>query len=174
MTGLLLQACAPKQDGAGSESNWRLSPVDISDGDPGTDPEPQPILESVDPKAVTVPVYRFKYKIVGGIYRNSIKTSFLQWLNEGKEYEVFKFSTDSRYPLYSCLKENDFFTSASDECEGNEVIGTIGFVEGSPTDLASRPLYRCTGPVGYHVDTSDTQRCLDIGYRVEGIFGYVP
>ncbi|KOV84431.1 serine/threonine protein kinase [Nocardia sp. NRRL S-836] len=75
-------------------------------------------------------------------------------------------------PLYACRINNseDHMTSVSSTCEGQTVLGTLGYVfRDKPADVATLPLHRCLFQ-GAHFD-SPSANCE--GQTVEFQFGWV-
>ncbi|WP_194916812.1 cutinase family protein [Catenulispora rubra] len=75
-------------------------------------------------------------------------------------------------PLQACMFHGtDEFSSLDPNCEGQTVIGTLGFIYSSPpTDQPSLPFYRClVASNGEHFDASDPN-CE--GQTTEHLLGY--
>ncbi len=73
------------------------------------------------------------------------------------------------YALYSCRVNSDQFVSTDANCEGQYVIGLIGYVYGAAQpDGLTVPIYRCTLPGDHFV--SHTANCE--GYTTESLLGY--
>ncbi|NKE58458.1 hypothetical protein FXN61_17170 [Lentzea sp. PSKA42] len=74
-------------------------------------------------------------------------------------------------PLYACRINNseDHMTSPSSTCEGQTVLGTLGYIfTQKPSDTPSLPLYRCLFN-GTHFDSIHAN-CE--GYKLEWQFGW--
>ncbi|ONH59845.1 hypothetical protein CcI49_13995 [Frankia sp. CcI49] len=75
------------------------------------------------------------------------------------------------YPLYACLIGSDSFTSGSANCEGQQVVGVLGWVlNAQPATPATRVIIRCRTSAGEHFVSPDAA-CE--GQTVEGAQGYV-
>jgi eukaryotic-like serine/threonine-protein kinase len=73
------------------------------------------------------------------------------------------------HPIYACWFGTDEFTSLRADCEGQRVIGLLGWVyDSAPADPATHPLMRCKLG-GEHFDSNDTH-CE--GQEVEALLGY--
>ncbi len=73
-------------------------------------------------------------------------------------------------PLYQCRVGGwDYMTSLSSTCEGQTVVGTIGYIYSAPPAAANIALRRCR--VGAEHFDSVTTNCE--GQIVEGILGYL-
>jgi hypothetical protein len=77
-----------------------------------------------------------------------------------------------------CLQNSstylDHFVSDSADCEGHVFESTYGWVLDEPVAPFDQGLYRCYRPMLHdHKVTTDPQRCLDDGYRIEELLGYV-
>jgi serine/threonine protein kinase len=73
------------------------------------------------------------------------------------------------HPLYACWLGSDEFTSTSANCEGQEVIGQLGWVyDSAPGNPRTVPVMRCKIG-GEHFD-SPRRDCE--GQTVEGLLGY--
>ncbi len=96
----------------------------------------------------------------GGIYRL-----------EGYFGSVHTSAVAGTRPLYQCRIGVDYFTSLAANCEGQVVIGLIGYAYGSPPGAANRALFRCVvRGSGEHFDSTDSN-CE--GQISEGVLGYV-
>lgn len=74
------------------------------------------------------------------------------------------------HALYSCKAGNDEFTSPASNCEGQQVVGLLGYAYDSPPNgIRTVGLYRCTWPGG-HFD-SDNPNCD--GQHTESLLGYL-
>jgi hypothetical protein len=76
-------------------------------------------------------------------------------------------------PLYGCMIGTDEFTSTDSNCEGQTVLGPLGWAYGNPpSGVPVNAMYRCrvTG-TGEHFDSVDSN-CE--GQTVEFLFGYLP
>ena len=73
--------------------------------------------------------------------------------------------------LYECRIGTDHFTSPDPQCEGQVVVGRLGWVYASqPSTTPTVPVVRCTvNAVGEHFDSNDVG-CE--GHHVESILGY--
>jgi hypothetical protein len=68
----------------------------------------------------------------------------------------------------------DHFVSATADCEGHLFESTYGWVLNEPIAPFDRGLYRCHRQMLHdHKVTTEPQRCLDDGYQVEELLGYV-
>lgn len=193
-TGLLLQACAPNNGEAGrSDTWWRVTPVDISEGGAeilAADTEIAPVAGAAPVAApvaaapqqsvsvdntdnTTIPVYRYASAYAGGIRLLSTETSLTYWRNEGEKFAAFNVATAGRLAIYNCVAGNDYFTSPFENCEGRQKLGRIGYIERTASASAPRALYRCTGPRGGHMDSTDANECLNNGFYVEATLGFV-
>ncbi|GAB3883158.1 hypothetical protein GCM10029964_042010 [Kibdelosporangium lantanae] len=83
---------------------------------------------------------------------------------------VADIESDTR-KLYSCkvTTSDDHFTSTDAKCEGQTVVGTMGYIFTAKPAGASNPLYRCTYNGG-HFD-SISASCE--GYHQEFLLGYL-
>ena len=75
--------------------------------------------------------------------------------------------------LYSCNYNGGWFTSTSDTCEGNTVLGEIGrLYKNPPADRPSLPIHRCVVPANgdHYITTND--KCENAEHRFEGTHGY--
>jgi len=83
---------------------------------------------------------------------------------------VTDIESDTR-KLYSCkvTTSDDHFTSTDAKCEGQTVVGTMGYIFTAKPAGASNPLYRCTYNGG-HFD-SISSSCE--GYHTEFLLGYL-
>ncbi|MFJ5234887.1 hypothetical protein ACIQBJ_33990 [Kitasatospora sp. NPDC088391] len=75
------------------------------------------------------------------------------------------------HALYACKVWNstDTFTSVAGNCEGQQYVAQLGFInDAPPAGLASRPVRRCTVN-GEHFDSNDLN-CE--GRNAEGVLGY--
>jgi len=90
------------------------------------------------------------------------------------EFSLGKLAAEpepSAKPLYACRINNseDHMTSPSSTCEGQTVLGTLGYIlTAKPADTPSLPLYRCLFN-GTHFDSNDAN-CE--GYKQEFQFGW--
>ncbi|MFJ1754702.1 hypothetical protein [Kitasatospora sp. NPDC088134] len=89
--------------------------------------------------------------------------SSLGWLYTGQ--------VAGTHALYACKVWNstDTFTSVAGNCEGQQYVAQLGFInDAPPAGLASRPVRRCTVN-GEHFDSNDLN-CE--GQFAEGVLGY--
>jgi len=72
-------------------------------------------------------------------------------------------------PLYECLLPEDHFLSLQSDCEGQGVIGLVGWLYASAsTNVQTIPVYRCyTGKDHFASNRHDCE-----GTRFEGLLGY--
>ncbi len=74
------------------------------------------------------------------------------------------------HALYQCKVGIDEFTSQYNNCEGQQMIGLLGYAyDTPPTNVDTIALYRCTVP-GDHFDSTYTN-CE--GQNIEGLLGYL-
>lgn len=74
------------------------------------------------------------------------------------------------HPLYSCRIGNDEFTSPAGNCEGQQIVGLLGYAYDNPQPgINTVGLYRCTWPGG-HFDANDPN-CE--GQHTEFLLGYL-
>lgn len=95
---------------------------------------------------------------------------------EGVRFSLFRDPGQDRIALYSCVvaRKNDRFVSKDPNCEGFDSEGLLGYVYARPNERASRPLHRCFNRGGPdHLATTDTAECVNNGYNVEFVLGYV-
>ncbi len=57
--------------------------------------------------------------------------------------------------------------------EGTTVEGVLGYMYVGPQSNALNPIYRCNLN-GKHLTTNALSECVDNGYIIEGLQGYVP
>lgn len=85
---------------------------------------------------------------------------------------VYTSQVSGTVQIYSCKVGNDTFTSTSATCEGQQVLGSLGYLYSSqPVDYRSLPLYRCTVTSAGQRFDSTTTNCE--GQTVEVLLGYV-
>jgi hypothetical protein len=90
---------------------------------------------------------------------------------EGSLGWLYSSQVSGTHALYQCKiwGSSDTFTSVAGNCEGQQYLGQLGFVnDAPPAGLASRVLRRCTIN-GEHFDSND-YNCE--GQVAEGILGY--
>ncbi|MFB7663516.1 hypothetical protein ACFC1R_06125 [Kitasatospora sp. NPDC056138] len=90
---------------------------------------------------------------------------------EGNLGWLYTSQVSGTHALYQCKAWNstDTFTSAAGNCEGQQYLGQLGFInDAPPAGLASRVVRRCTVN-GEHFDSND-YNCE--GQVAEGILGY--
>lgn len=113
-----------------------------------------------------------------GRYRNGADHgTFTGWQPAGYVFEGSLGRTLSApevgtYQLFECLFAGwDFFTSTSADCEGQTMVGSLGWIYGDPnlSPYFVGPLYRCRTASGEHFDAGSGCE----GQSVEGFLGYV-
>ena len=169
---VVIQGCAEglpsnMYDTPSTESSSVLAPASTPDPQPQPTvvvPTPPPLAESV----VTVPIYRFAYW-----YGTASTTSATEAASTTPFYSLFQVSYSHRKALYRCLSAGfDSFTSTSANCEGQTVIGLLGYAETAAAAHAPRALYRCFTGFG-HLDVVNPGECTAYGGTVESVLGYV-
>jgi hypothetical protein len=98
---------------------------------------------------------------------------------EGTPFSLFQNSSSTRVVVYRCYylvggAFGNHFASTSSACEGQTVEGPLGYAESQSVSTATRPVYRCVSPQGYHYEATDSATCTNMGYSVEYVLGYVP
>jgi subtilisin family serine protease len=89
---------------------------------------------------------------------------------EGPLGRVNTTHTPGTHAIYQCRSGNDYFTSPTGHCEGQTVIGRLGFLHDNPPPRPSVLITRCVGiHNGEHFD-STTGNCE--GQVVRGPLGY--
>ncbi len=99
-----------------------------------------------------------------------------EWNEDGLLTGLLNVGGSDRHTIYRCLVRgtDDHFTSSTDDCGGNDNEGPLGFVQNGSSPQASKALYRCIKSDSGHMDTLDQNECLQHGFAVEGVLGYVP
>ena len=92
----------------------------------------------------------------------------------GLEYSlgnILGVNPPGTHPLYACKVGGDEFTSPLATCEGQAVVGLLGFIfDAQPAGLPTRALYRCTlNGSGEHFDSADPA-CE--GHKTEFLLGW--
>ncbi|ROO62361.1 subtilisin family serine protease [Micromonospora sp. Llam0] len=116
----------------------------------------------------TAVLYRFWN---GRDHVSSTDTSFSGYQREGALGTVRTSQVSGTRALYQCRVGGwDYMTSIDANCEGQQVIGRIGYAYTSPPSGSYRTLYRCRMSSGDHFD-SIASNCE--GQIVEGRLGYL-
>ncbi|WSA12883.1 S8 family peptidase [Micromonospora sp. NBC_01813] len=103
---------------------------------------------------------------------SSTATSIAGYQREGSLGSVRNSPEAGTRPLYQCLVSGwDYMTSLDSNCEGQRVIGLIGYAYTAPPAGSHYTLRRCRMSSGDHFD-STTSNCE--GQIVEGLLGYLP
>ncbi|WP_239123908.1 S8 family peptidase [Rhizocola hellebori] len=90
---------------------------------------------------------------------------------EGILGQVHTSAVAGTHALFQCRIGGDHFTSVTANCEGQVVIGLIGYAYNAPPSAPNRPVRRCVvRGNGEHFDSLDSN-CE--GQIVEGILGYL-
>jgi hypothetical protein len=90
---------------------------------------------------------------------------------EGILGQIHTGAVAGTHPLYQCRIGSDNFTSYAANCEGQIVIGLIGYAYNAPPSAPSRAFYRCVvRGSGEHFDSLDSN-CE--GQIVEGNLGHL-
>lgn len=93
------------------------------------------------------------------------------YYREGPLGKVWTGPVAGTRALYQCRIGSDYFTSTASNCEGQVIIGVIGYAYTSPPSAPNRPLRRCIiRGNGEHFDSTDPG-CK--GQIAEGILGYL-
>lgn len=89
---------------------------------------------------------------------------------EGTFGSVLTTQKPGTVPLYSCRVNNDEFVAWGSGCEGQVLIGLLGYIYQVPqADIATKAIYRCYAPNAHFV--SGDVNCE--GYTREALMGYV-
>ncbi len=152
---ILLQACAPdaKQGANDGGTWWRVTPVDIAEMDGNASSNNESLIAS--PSTSQMAINTSSVTVAGG------------------NYKVFTTEHSTRTAIYKCAIGTDRFTSTDANCEGQQIIGFLGYIERASSGAAPTALYRCAGR-GIHQDAVNPADCLNNGLAIEGVLGYVP
>jgi hypothetical protein len=144
-------------------------------------PTPTPAPASSEDQA-TLPVYR---SVAAGITRigsfndhifSTVAGAPLSYSDDGVGFQILANGSASRYLIYRCVITGfpDHFLTTDSGCEGFAQEGTLGYLEGAPTAVITRPVYRCSFPrPNYgHLATLDQAECVNAHFVVESILGY--
>ncbi|MDG4764134.1 S8 family peptidase [Solwaraspora sp. WMMD406] len=111
------------------------------------------------------------YRFWNGRDHISSTTPVAGYQREHSSGSVRTSPTAGTHPLYQCLVGNwDYMTSLDANCEGQRIVGLIGYAYSSPPAGSYSTLYRCRMNSGDHFD-SIASNCE--GQIVEGRLGYL-
>jgi hypothetical protein len=95
----------------------------------------------------TVPLYRFRSFWGDYFFSTSSTLSVPGFSLEGPGYFIETLPNASTVPLYQCTFTNGgHFISNASNCEGQGVVGQLGYGTTDPTAYGSRPLFRIWSP----------------------------
>jgi subtilisin family serine protease len=135
---------------------------------PGTGSPNRLLFVAQGPPPPAVPVYRFWN---GRDHITSTATSISGYQREAMLGSVRTSPEAGTRPIYQCLVGGwDYMTSIDSNCEGQRIIGLIGYVYTSPPAGSSQIIYRCRMNHGDHFD-SPSSNCE--GQIAEGPIGYL-
>ena len=161
-------------------SNWYAVHFGVSaPGDAPPPGEPPPPPPAPDPSQVKT-VYRsyhpqkrsHKYAL------SEAEATAGGYALEGAAFAIAAGGGGSRAPLHQCLKSNGKLLYTTDAgCEGAGTNhGALGYVGGAP-EGGTRPLYRLyhsgNGAHFYAANDAEKEAAIGLGYKYEGIQGYV-
>lgn len=93
---------------------------------------------------------------------------------EGVGFQTFVRADWGRQEIFRCYTGRTHFVSTLPNCEGQRSEGSLGFVSQQPNQRAPRELVRCyRGGVG-HLITTNRNECINAGYGIESVLGFVP
>ncbi len=97
---------------------------------------------------------------------------------EGVAFRLFQSALGSSLPINRCYRADvaKHFLTTTNDCEGSGATneGTLGYIASQPSVGAQFPLYRCfNSNLNAHLTTAFHAECVDNGYSVEGIMGYI-
>jgi len=132
------------------------------------------IVTTTDRAGGIQPIYRFnngKHFYTLG-FSEGVNAGFA---SEGISFRAYASSASGLYPLYRCyVGAGDHFVSGASNCEGQTVIGLLGYVYNS-AGSGRIALYRYySSAVGDHLITTNSAEAVALGYTYEGVLGYVP
>lgn len=129
-------------------------------------------VTSTDRTGGIQPIYRFnngKHFYTLG-FSEGIDAGFT---SEGVSFRAYASSGSGLHALYRCyVGSGDHFVSSASNCEGQTVIGLLGYVFSS-AGTGRTALYRFSGG-GEHLVTTYYPEGTAAGYSYDGILGYVP
>jgi hypothetical protein len=132
-----------------------------------------PVPTSIEPSSMAI--FSYLNNATGDYYFASSQTSIAGYTFQGVGLNLFTSGGGTRQAIYSCLlsNTNDHFLSNSSSCEGQIVIGLLGYSETSFNTQAANVLYRCVNG-NLHMETISGIECQDANFIIEGPLGYTP
>ncbi|MFY1635545.1 S8 family peptidase [Solwaraspora sp. WMMB335] len=135
---------------------------------PGTGSPNRLLFVAQGAPSPTAILYRFWN---GRDHISTTATSVSGYQREGSLGTVRTSQLTGTHALYQCLVGSwDYMTSLDSNCEGQRVVGVIGYAYTSPPAGSYRTLYRCRVSSGDHFDSS-ASNCE--GQITEGRLGYL-
>ena len=97
---------------------------------------------------------------------------------EGVGFKLFSTGLTTSSEIYRCYysSSDQHFLSTSNNCENTGATneGSLGFAANQPSPGAQDALYRCFDDSDEsYISTVYTSECVDNGYTVDGILGYI-
>jgi hypothetical protein len=115
--------------------------------------------------------YRRYYNGVDHYFTAAGITPYGYW-SENQTYYLEQTPGVGRMPIYSCLVGTDHFTSADPACEGQMILGILGYSYTGPVAGSAR-LYRCFPGPGNENFMTTSANCEGWGTPTASNFGYV-
>lgn len=89
-------------------------------------------------------------------------------------FYIYSNGANSPVAVYRCLSSiGSHFMSTNSACEGATVEALLGYLESTPVNQATSPVYRCVlSSNSMHLETLNSAECTNSGYTIEGVLGY--
>ena len=91
---------------------------------------------------------------------------------EGGAFNLYTAHYASTTQLYKCNTGGHQFLSTDGGCEGQTVVGQIGWISTAPVQ-GSSPIFRMHNSSGDYIEATE-QSALGVGYTLDGQLGYSP